>query len=160
MWVTAMSPYQVPKAILGTEVTGAARRWLCLTGIGLHSGLLILIITLVSHKVTSAFSALTLLAEDQEEHPVHKNQVVRCCCRYLSKARCGLFAHGPTNATTIPKSPHLLPHKNWERFYLSGTSLPRPSPQKRPLSGCLSFQPQAAALCPSEQQMVNYYYYY
>jgi len=106
-----MSPYQVPKAILGTEVTGAARRWLCLTGIGLHSGL-ILIITLVSHKVASAFSALTLLAEHQEEHPVHKNQVVRCCCRYLSKARCGLFAYGPTNATTIPKSPHLLPHKN------------------------------------------------
>jgi len=46
--------------------------------------------------------------------------------RYLSRARCTLFAYGPADATAIPK-PH---HSNPDWFYLSGTRLPGLS-QKR-----------------------------
>jgi len=35
-----------------------------------------------------AFSALTLLAGRQEEHPACTNRVMRCWCGYLSGARC------------------------------------------------------------------------
>jgi len=34
-----------------------------------------------------------------------KNWVMRCCCGYLSGARCTLLACGPADATTIPKPP-------------------------------------------------------
>jgi len=45
-------------------------------------------------------------------------------CGYLSEARCILFAHGPADATAIPKPYYLLPHLNPDWFYLSRTSLP------------------------------------
>ena len=72
-----------------------------------------------------AFSALTLLAGRQEEHPACKNWVMRCWCGYLSGVRCRLFAYGPADATAIPKPRHLLRHLNPDWFYLSGTGLPR-----------------------------------
>ena len=72
-----------------------------------------------------ALSALTLLVGRQEEHPACKNLVMRCWCGYLSGARCRLFAYGPADAAAIPKPHHLLPHLNPDRFYLSGTGLPR-----------------------------------
>jgi len=85
-----------------------------------------------------AFSALTLLAGHQEEHPAYKTGVMRCWCGYLSEARCRLFAYGPADVTAIPKSPcHLLPHLNPDWFCLSGTGLPG-CPEKRPLNGCSS----------------------
>jgi len=37
----------------------------------------------------------------------------------------GLFAHGPADATAIPKPYHLLRHLNPDWLYLSGTGLPR-----------------------------------
>ena len=46
-----------------------------------------------------AFSALMLLVGHQEEHPVCKNWVMRCCYSFLSGARCRLFAYGPADAT-------------------------------------------------------------
>ena len=49
-----------------------------------------------------AFSALTLLVEQQKEHPTCKNWVMRCWCGYLSEARCRLFAYGPADATAVP----------------------------------------------------------
>jgi len=49
-----------------------------------------------------AFSALTLLAGRQEEHPACTNRVMRCWCGYLSGARCRLFSYGPADATAIP----------------------------------------------------------
>jgi len=45
-----------------------------------------------------AFSALTLLAGQQEGHPACKNRVVGCWRGYLSGARCRL-AYGPADAT-------------------------------------------------------------
>jgi len=72
-----------------------------------------------------AFSASTLLAGHQEEHPNCKSWVTRCCCGYLSAARCRLFAYGPADATAIPKHHNLLPHLNPDWFYRSGTGLPR-----------------------------------
>jgi len=30
-----------------------------------------------------------------------KNRVMRCCCGYLSGARCRLYAYGPADATAI-----------------------------------------------------------
>ena len=72
-----------------------------------------------------AFSALTLLVIRQEEHLACKNWVTRCWWRYLSGARCRLFAYGPADTTAIPKPHHLLPHFNPDWFYLSGTCLPR-----------------------------------
>jgi len=48
------------------------------------------------------FSALPLLVGLQEEHPASKNLVMRCCCGYLSGARCRLFAYGPADATASP----------------------------------------------------------
>jgi len=75
------------------------------------------------------FSALTLLAERQEEHPA--------CIKKLSDEvyrvgvavclqRCRLFAYGPADATAcIPKPHHHLPLFNRDWFYLSGTGLPR-----------------------------------
>jgi len=50
---------------------------------------------------------------------------------YLPGARCRLFAHGPADATAIPKTHNLLPHLNPDWFYLYGTGLPR-----RLLKGC------------------------
>ena len=32
------------------------------------------------------------------------NEVTRCWCGYLSRARCRLFAYGPADATAIPKT--------------------------------------------------------
>jgi len=36
----------------------------------------------------------------------------------------GLFAHGPADATAIPKPYHLLRHLNPDWLYLSGTAFP------------------------------------
>jgi len=46
----------------------------------------------------TVFSALTLLVGHQEEHQTCKNWAMRCWCNYLSGARCGLFAYGPSDA--------------------------------------------------------------
>jgi len=69
--------------------------------------------------------ALTLLVGRQEEHPACKNRVMRCWCGYLTAVRCRLFAHGPADATAIPKPHHFSPHVNPDWFYLSGSGLPR-----------------------------------
>jgi len=63
---------------------------------------------LKSEKKTSAFSALTLLAGHQEEHPAHKNLSDEVLV-WLSRVRCRLFAYGPADATVIPTPHHLLP---------------------------------------------------
>ena len=49
-----------------------------------------------------AFSALTLLAGRQKQHPACKNGVMRCWCGYRSGMRCRLFAYGPADATASP----------------------------------------------------------
>ena len=49
-----------------------------------------------------AFSAFTLLAECQEEHPACKKWVMRSWCGYLSGARCKEFVYGPSDATATP----------------------------------------------------------
>jgi len=54
-----------------------------------------------------------------------KNWVMRCWYGHLSGARCRLFAYGPADATASQNPCHLLPHWNPDRFYLSGTGLPR-----------------------------------
>jgi len=46
-----------------------------------------------------AFSALTLLVGQQEEHPAHKNWMMSCWCGYLSGLKCKWFAYGPADAT-------------------------------------------------------------
>ena len=48
--------------------------------------------------------------------------VMRCCCGYLSGARCRLFAYGPADATASRKPHLLLPHSNpdWFLFLNSG----------------------------------------
>ena len=51
--------------------------------------------------------------------------VMGCWCRYLSGARCRLFAYGPADTSAITKPHHLLPHLNPDWFYLSGIGLPR-----------------------------------
>ena len=88
----------------------------------------------------SAFSALKLLVGRQEEHPASKNWVMKCWCDcdYLSGARCRLFAHGPADATAIPKPYNLLPPLNSDWFYLPGTGLPAKILEKRSLNGCSS----------------------
>jgi len=48
------------------------------------------------------------LGDRKSIRPV-KIWVMRCWCGYLSAARCRLFAHGPADATAIPKAHHLLP---------------------------------------------------
>ena len=48
---------------------------------------------------------------------------MRCCCGYLTGARCRLFAYGPADAAAIIKPHHLLPYSNPDWFYLSGTGL-------------------------------------
>ena len=72
----------------------------------------------------SAFSALTLLAGRQEEHPACKNWVMRCWCDCLSGARCRLFEYSPADDIAFPKPHHLLPRLNLDWFCLSGTNLP------------------------------------
>ena len=52
--------------------------------------------------------AVTLLVGRQEEHVACKNQVMRCCCGYLSAERCRLFAYDSADATAIPKTPSSL----------------------------------------------------
>ena len=47
------------------------------------------------YRMNIVFSALKLLVGRQEEHPACKNLLMRCCCGYLSEARCRLFACGP-----------------------------------------------------------------
>jgi len=46
-----------------------------------------------------AFSALTLLAGHQEQHPYWTNWVMRCWSGYLSGARCKWFRYVPADAT-------------------------------------------------------------
>jgi len=50
---------------------------------------------------------------------------MRCWCGCLSGVRCRLFAYGPADATAIQKPHRLLPHLTPDKFYLSGTGLPR-----------------------------------
>ena len=57
-------------------------------------------------KLTAIFSALV---GHQEEHPAHKNWVMRCWHGYPSGVRCSLFAYGP-------KPHHLLRHLNPDWF--------------------------------------------
>jgi len=80
-----------------------------------------------------AFSALTLLVGQQEEHLAHKkvNRVMRCWRGYLSGAKCRWSAYGPADVTTTSslasfKSRMVLPF--WCRF----TQVL----EKRPLNGC------------------------
>jgi len=51
-----------------------------------------------------AFSASTLLAGRQEEHPARKNCAMRCWYGYLSGVRCKWFAYGAADSTATPKS--------------------------------------------------------
>jgi len=41
-----------------------------------------------------------------------KDWVMRCCCGYLSGARCRLFEYGPVDASASRNPHHLLPHLN------------------------------------------------
>jgi len=75
--------------------------------------------------LTLTFSASTLLAGRQKEHPACINWLMRCWSGYLSGARCRLFAYGPADATAIPKPHRLLPRLNPDWFYLFGTGLTR-----------------------------------
>ena len=59
------------------------------------------IISTVSYP---AFSVLTLLAGQQEEHLAHKNWVMRCWSGHLSVSRCKWSACGPADATATPSS--------------------------------------------------------
>ena len=59
----------------------------------------------------------TVLVGRQEEHPACKNWVMRHW-RYLSGARCRLFAYGPADATVVQTPHHLFPHLNPGWFYL------------------------------------------
>ena len=72
-----------------------------------------------------AFDFLFSMLGHQEEHPACKIEWWGFWCGYLSAARCRLFAYGPADATASTKHHHLLPHLSPERFYLSGTGLPR-----------------------------------
>jgi len=67
-----------------------------------------------------------------------KRVCVRCCCCYLSEARCTLFAYGSADATAIPKPHHLLPHSNPDWFYFFWYRLTQVVLEKRPLNGCNS----------------------
>ena len=67
-----------------------------------------------------------------------KRVCVRCCCCYLSEARCRLFAYGPADATAIPKPHHLLLHSNPDWFYFFWYRLNQVVLEKRPLNGCNS----------------------
>jgi len=58
------------------------------------------------YVIISAFSALTLLVERQEEHPAVKNSMMRCWRGYLSGVRCKWLAYGPVDATVTPSSLH------------------------------------------------------
>jgi len=82
----------------------------------------------------TAFNALTLLVGYQEEHMACKN-VMRCCCGYLSGARCRLFAYGPADAL-LPKTHHLLLHLNLRLILLFWYQLAQVVMEKRPLNGC------------------------
>jgi len=68
--------------------------------------------------ICRAFSALTLLVEWQEGHPVCRNWVMRCWCGYLSGVKCRLFACRPC-------CPTLAWFKSRLFFCLSGTILLR-----------------------------------
>jgi len=74
-----------------------------------------------------AFSALTLLVGRQEWHSACRNWVVRYWRRYLSAARCKLFAYGPADVNATPSS--VAPVKS-RMVYLSGAGLPRLSRKK------------------------------
>jgi len=63
--------------------------------------------------------------------------VMRCWCGYLPVARCRLFAHGPADATPIPKPHNLLPHLMQTGFIFLELAYPG-CPRKRPLNGCSS----------------------
>jgi len=60
-----------------------------------------------SQKFFFAFSALTLLAGQQEGHPACKNRVVGYWRGYLTGARCRL-AYGPADATATATHCHSI----------------------------------------------------
>ena len=93
------------------------------------------IIYLPVQIIRIAFSVLTLLVGQQEEHPVcKKTWVVGYWHGYLSGARC-ILAYNPADATATDC---LLLQWNPDWFYLSGTGLP--GPDKGPLNGCVCVQ--------------------
>jgi len=51
--------------------------------------------------------------------------MMSCLLGYLSVVGCRLFAYGKPDTIAIPKPNYILPHKNPDWFYYSGTSLPR-----------------------------------
>lgn len=51
--------------------------------------------------------------------------MMSCLHGYLSVVGCRLFAYGKPDTIAIPKPNYILPHKNPDWFYYSGTSLPR-----------------------------------
>ena len=63
---------------------------------------------------------------------------MRGWCRYLSGARCRLFAYGPADATAIPKPHHLLPHSNPDWFLPFWYQLTQAVVEKRLLNECSS----------------------
>jgi len=73
---------------------------------------------LISHG--NAFSAFTLLAGRQEEHPACKSRELMCWCGYLPGGTRRLSAYGPANATAYRNLIiSCLINPDW--FCLSGT---------------------------------------
>jgi len=64
-----------------------------------------------------AFRVLTLFVGRQESIWSIKNWVMRCCCGYLSGAKCKWFACGPANATATPPSLASLKSKMFLPFW-------------------------------------------
>ena len=87
-WTASEPPAGILYMILGVSLTEY-----CQVGSVSICGLLHIMIP----SVLFAVSALTLSVSCQEEHPACKNWVTRGWCRYLSQARCGLFACGPAD---------------------------------------------------------------
>ena len=82
----------------------------------------------ILYIIACAFSALTLLVGQQEDHQAcKKTWVVSYWRGYLSGARCKWFAYCPADATATPSS--LAPVKS-RMVYLSGAGLPRLSREK------------------------------
>jgi len=80
----------------------------------------------------SAFSALTLLVEQQEEHLTCKHWVMRCWHGYLSEVRCKWFACGPADATATPFISCFIKIQNGLPFWCRLTQVVL---EKRPLIG-------------------------
>ena len=104
----------------------------------------------ITHSISNANNAPVSQTDRHTDRQVYKsqcsdtvcqackNRVMRCCCGYLSGARCRLFAYGPADATAVPKTPSSLASFKYRLVLPFWYQITEADLENRPLNRCSS----------------------